>query len=243
MARARCRGSTNSPGAGAPAAAPSPRDPARGAGDMRGPAGGPGRASFGGPGSRASLPLQREGPQAGDALLELVALDLRLLDLVLEAVPAVQVVGFVHVGELDQRHVLLEAPQHGELEEGLGEELHLVADLRADVPVGLQHERLDLVHDHVDLVRVRRDVLQPLGQRRLDNRTVLDLLRDALLRLVERLQHRVDDAVAFFAREVAAILPFQEHPWIFESGCEHVVEQLTEVLELSLAGFVVRLED
>lgn len=48
--------------------------------------------------------------------------------------------------ELDLRHVLLEPPHHRQLEEGLGEELHLVADLGPDEAVCLQHQELHLTN-------------------------------------------------------------------------------------------------
>mmetsp|Transcript_42776 Transcript_42776/g.102336 ORF Transcript_42776/g.102336 Transcript_42776/m.102336 type:complete len:268 (+) Transcript_42776:397-1200(+) len=144
----------------------------------------------------------------------------------------------VHLGELHPDHVLLQPPHQRQLEEGLREELHLVADLRADEAVGLEHEHLDLVHRLIDLVRLRGDVLQPLRQRGLNARAALDLLRDPLL-LVVLLDRGQRGAVGVHARRGA----LEEHPGVGEGGREHILEQVGESPHLPLAGLVVGLVD
>mmetsp|Transcript_93814 Transcript_93814/g.289343 ORF Transcript_93814/g.289343 Transcript_93814/m.289343 type:complete len:636 (-) Transcript_93814:385-2292(-) len=182
--------------------------------------------------------LLHKGLKPGGALADLLQIALPLLYVVRQAVAPGLVVGAVRLGELNHGHVLLQSPHHRQLEEGLCKELHLVADLRADKTVGLQHQLLHLLHDHVHLVLVRRDLLQPLGEHQFYVRAILDLLGHARLHVVER-RGRQGAGVGW----VLELPPLEEDPGVGELGGEHVVEELRELLELPLARLVVHVED
>mmetsp|Transcript_87341 Transcript_87341/g.255451 ORF Transcript_87341/g.255451 Transcript_87341/m.255451 type:complete len:317 (-) Transcript_87341:1484-2434(-) len=146
----------------------------------------------------------------------------------------------VHLGELHPDHVLLQPPHQRQLEEGLREELHLVADLGPDVRVDLEHQELHEVHRLVDAVRLHGDVVEPLRDGALDARAALDLLGDARLGVVQGGQQAL-------RADVVVIQPgrglLEEDPGVGELRRKHVVEELGELLELALAGPVVHVED
>mmetsp|Transcript_10947 Transcript_10947/g.38481 ORF Transcript_10947/g.38481 Transcript_10947/m.38481 type:complete len:200 (+) Transcript_10947:145-744(+) len=143
----------------------------------------------------SGLALDLEALQAVDATVDLDQVVLGLPDVVRQAVPARLVIQGVVIRELDLRHVLLESPHHGQFEERLREQLHLIADLRPDEAVSLQHQHLHLVHGLVNLARVHGDVREPLRQHRLGAGSALNLLGNALLGVVEAGEHGIAQVV------------------------------------------------
>mmetsp|Transcript_87344 Transcript_87344/g.255475 ORF Transcript_87344/g.255475 Transcript_87344/m.255475 type:complete len:596 (-) Transcript_87344:665-2452(-) len=146
----------------------------------------------------------------------------------------------VHLGELHPDHVLLQPPHQRQLEEGLREELHLVADLGPDVRVDLEHQELHEVHRLVDAVRLHGDVVEPLRDGALDARAALDLLGDARLGVVQGGQQAL-------RADVVVIQPgrglLEEDPGVGEGGVQGALEEVHELLELPLHDVVERVED
>mmetsp|Transcript_89609 Transcript_89609/g.256736 ORF Transcript_89609/g.256736 Transcript_89609/m.256736 type:complete len:378 (-) Transcript_89609:1247-2380(-) len=191
---------------------------------------------------RLRIHFQLEALDPAYARVHLDEVRLRLRDLPREPLPPDGVGLPVLLGELHVGHVLLESSHHRHLEEGLGEELHLVADLGADEAIGPQHQHLDAVDGLVDQVCLGGDLREPPGDRRLGAHPALNLPRDALLGVVKARQHLVFQLLLLVLLDRARSA-FQEDPWIGKDGCEHVVEQVHELVVLTLASRVVRIEN
>merc|ERR1740121_1559535 len=73
--------------------------------------------------------LHLEGLYLFHALTCLLDKELRFFHLAIQALPAGLIVCLVSIGKAYVGHILRQAAQHGQLEKGLGKELHLVADL------------------------------------------------------------------------------------------------------------------
>mmetsp|Transcript_100638 Transcript_100638/g.204000 ORF Transcript_100638/g.204000 Transcript_100638/m.204000 type:complete len:340 (+) Transcript_100638:103-1122(+) len=192
------------------------------------------------PAEASGLALGLEALQPVDARFDLVDALRRCLDLLAQAVAACLVVGRILIRKLHQGHVLFQTAQHGQLEEALRKELYLVADLGSDKAISLEHEHLNLVHGLVDLGRVRGDVSEPPGERLFCTCPSLDLLRDALLGVLEGRQRGVLQLLSVGAARRVAL---EEDPRICKGGREHIVEELCELLQLPDAGPIVSPED
>mmetsp|Transcript_78165 Transcript_78165/g.207526 ORF Transcript_78165/g.207526 Transcript_78165/m.207526 type:complete len:248 (-) Transcript_78165:326-1069(-) len=106
--------------------------------------------------------------------------------------------------------------------------------------VHLQHQQLHRVYGLLDLLRLRRDLVQPLRDQVVHGVSALQLLRDARLRLLLRRQ---------LERLLLHLVPdrgrglLEEDPRVGERRVERAFKQLHEHLQLPVDHSVVGLED